>query len=211
MIFLFLGQEIYNRMMEPVTLYLLLFVVVVLVNFIPLFMPATWMVLALFATIYHLPLVPTVLVGVTASTIGRTGLYFLSQRYVARFLSEDQIKNMNELGQILNGHQQVLIPLVLAFSILPIPSNHLYIAAGLASFDLKTLTAAFVIGRSANYLVLVGSSELAARGVETILKSRFVGPAAIAIQILGLAGLYLITKISWKKVYGRFYKKDLFT
>lgn len=197
--------------MELVTTYLLLFAVVVAVNFIPLFMPATWMVLAFFALTYHLPFIPIVIIGVMASTIGRIGLYYLSRRYVAKFLAKDQIKNMNELGQILNNQHNILIPLILAFSILPVPSNQLFIAAGLAKFNLKTLAAAFVIGRLANYLFFVGSSELAAGGVEALVKSRFIGPAAVVAQVLGLVGLYLVTKISWKKVYGKFYKKGLFT
>src|SRR5581483_8104378 len=124
-------------------------------------MPPSWIVLAFFAVSYGLPVPAVVLTGVTASTLGRTALYFLARDYLRLMLPDRPRKNMAELGQIINHHKGVMLPLIASFSILPAPSNEIYIAAGLARFDLWVLTQSFFVGRLINYSFLVGGAQIA--------------------------------------------------
>lgn len=189
--------------MDPVlSTYLFLFILIIVINVIPAFMPASWMVLAFFTIAFHLNVPAVVLLGVTASTIGRTGLYFLANRYIARFLSAKQNANMTSLGEFLN-RRHILFWLVAAFSFLPLPSNHIYIAAGLARFNFRLLTASFIIGRTIDYALLVGGSNLAFAGVSELLTKSVTSPAALAIQLAGLVLLVLIIELDWRKILRR--------
>jgi hypothetical protein len=54
--------------------YLILGVLVFGVNIVPAFMPPTWIILAFFYLRYHLNLLPTVIIGAAAATLGRVVL-----------------------------------------------------------------------------------------------------------------------------------------
>lgn len=188
--------------MDPVlSTYLYLFLLIIVINVVPAFMPASWMVLAFFAISFHLNVPAVVILGVTASTIGRTGLYFLSERYVARFLSAKQNTNMVNLGKIIEARAHGWFWLISSFWFLPLPSNHIYIAAGVSRFDFKKITAAFVIGRTFNYTLMVGGSSLVLAGFSDIIEKSVTSPLAIIIQIGGLVLLYLATIVDWQKFF----------
>lgn len=168
-------------------------------------MPPSWIILAVLAINWHLPVPPVVLVGVVASTLGRTVLYLISERYIKHFLSGRQRKNMDELGEILNERRHLLAPLILSFSVLPVPSNHLYIAAGMARFNLETLTASFVIGRLVNYSILVGGVNIIAGNVTDLVGQSVTSLPAILLEVSGIVILYLITMVSWRSLFHRNY------
>lgn len=186
--------------------FLFLFLIVFVINVIPAFMPASWIVLAVFAINWHLPVPWVVLVGVTASTLGRTVLYHISDRYIKYFLSKRQRKNMDELGEILNERRNIMMPLIVSFSLLPVPSNHIYIAAGMARFNLETLTASFFIGRLVNYIILVSGADLVAGNASDLVGQSVTSLPAIILQVMGIVILYLITMVSWRSLFRRNYR-----
>ncbi len=120
--------------------YILLSSIVLGLNIIPAFMPPTWTILAFFVTKYDLQLIPVVILGAGFATLGRIILANISGKYFRRFFSDKSKANYASIGEYLNRHKKITIPLVVAYAFIPIPSNHIFIAAGLAKMRIRLPT-----------------------------------------------------------------------
>src|SRR5438034_6220526 len=108
------------------------YAVTILINLLPAFAPPSWSVLAFFLIRYHLPLLLITVGGAAASTIGRLGLAVGTRRWGRRLLSERRRKSMQGLGRWLDAKPRWAVPIVvLLFALGPVPSNAVFIAAGL--------------------------------------------------------------------------------
>lgn len=180
--------------------YVLLASTILGMNIIPAFMPPTWIVLAFFVTKYNLPLIQVVVIGACFATLGRIILANISNRYVRRFLPGDSQTNYASVGSYLNSHKNVTIPLVITYAFLPIPSNDVFIAAGLAKVRIKLLAGSFFIGRLISYTFWVSLTQKLNGNLVDIFSSHYSKIGSIVVEIVGLIVLYLIGKIAWKKI-----------
>ena len=183
--------------------YVLLASIVLGLNIIPAFMPPTWVVLAFFVTKYHLLLIPVVLIGATCATLGRVILASLSRKYFTKFFSQDSQANYATIGEYLNSHQHITVPLVVAYAFLPIPSNHVFIAAGLAKVRIKLLAGSFFAGRLISYTFWVSLTHRLADNLPEIFSKHYARTGSIIIEIIGLIILYLLGKIAWKRILNK--------
>jgi membrane protein YqaA with SNARE-associated domain len=110
-------------------------------NIIPLFMPPTWLLLSFFRVHYGLPVWLLAPGGALCSTAGRCILALGSRHLGARVLPEKERKNITDLGEFIR-HKKLSFVGVLFYAFGPIPSSHLFIAAGLARLNLKVVAAA---------------------------------------------------------------------
>lgn len=190
--------------MQFLLVYLFFALVIFLVNFIPAFMPATWMVLVFIYLKYNVPLIPLVLLGVIFSTLGRIALYRISDSHFRRFLPKVSRENMATLGKYLNSRKHLTLPFILFFTFLPLPSNVVFIGAGFAKFDIKILASGFFVGRLLNYSFLVGSSGLVASEISKLVPEKYFNFWTIILQIVGFLLLFAVTKVDWSKVLRKF-------
>lgn len=192
--------------MPIIATYFLFCSLIFSINFIPVFMPATWMVLVFVYIQYKLSLVLIIILGAVFSTFGRIALYYVSKNHFQRVLPHNSRENMSVLGKFINSRKHIMLPFVLFFAFLPFPSNHVFIGSGLARFDIKTLALGFFVGRLINYSVLVTSSSLVAVSLNSLFKSPFTAIWTVLLEIAGFTILYIISKIGWNKVLGKFLK-----
>lgn len=169
-------------------------------NTIPAFMPPTWTVLAFFVTKYDLSLIPVVLIGASCATMGRIVLASISQKYFRRFFSPGSQENYASIGAYLNNHKHITIPLVIGYAFLPIPSNHVFIAAGLAKVKIKLLAGSFFVGRLISYTFWVSLTQRFSDNLIDLFSKYYAKTGSIVLEIAGLLLLYLFGKIAWKKI-----------
>lgn len=180
--------------------YIILTVLVFGMNVIPAFMPATWTVLAFFYIKYNLLLIPTVAIGAIAATAGRIVLYSLSRQFIQPHLKGKTKENLFALGDFLNSNQKLAFTVVLAYAYLPIPSNEVFIAAGLAGVNIKIIAFSFFIGRLISYTFWVSLTNHVAQNLEGIFARSYTRLGATIAEILGIVVLIAITQIPWKKL-----------
>lgn len=180
--------------------YVFLATVILGINVIPAFMPPTWMILAFFVRNYELQIIPVVLIGAICATLGRILLAEISGRYFRKLLSKDSQENYASIGDYLNCHQHITIPLVIAYAFLPIPSNHVFIAAGLAQVNIRILAGSFFVGRLISYTFWVSATQRISDSLVDIFSRHFSKTDAILVQIFGLVLIYLVGKIAWKNI-----------
>ncbi len=174
-------------------------------NVIPAFMPATWSVLALFYIKYELAFAPVIIIGASMAALGRVVLYLIARDFLRKVIPEKWLVNYNDLGKILTIDRKVTIPLVVAYAFLPIPSNQVFIAAGLARADIKIIAAAFFFGRLLSYSFWVASAMRISNSLDTLFIHHF-SRLRFAPEILSFALILLLGVIPWKKVLNKIKK-----
>lgn len=184
-------------------LLVLVYLLVIAMNVVPAFMPATWTVLTFFRLVYQLPLLPLSLGGAISATLGRFLLARLSAAFGERFLTPGQREKMARLGRYLEEKRELTLATILLFAFGPIPSNQLFIAAGLTGTDLRLVLPPFLLGRLVSYTVLVYLTTQATTTLAELFARSFRGPMNVAVQILGLALLALLTVLDWPALLSR--------
>lgn len=179
--------------------YLLLGLFIFIVNVMPAFMPPTWAILSYFTIKYDLALLPTILIGVICAVAGRVVLYFLAAHLLRRFLSKGTLANFDSLRNYLSSREKITLPFIFAYAFSPIPSNQLFIVAGLTHFNIKLLTFSFFVGRLLSYSFWVGLANTASNTLEEIFAEHFTRTTSIIIEVIGITFLILVSRINWKR------------
>lgn len=185
--------------MDPLSAYLVLAVVILLINIAPAFVPPTWSVLAFFYLRYDLNLIFVIGIGVLMATSGRVILYLLSRYFKKYLLSYSSQKNLESLGAYLNSNRKVTLALILGYAFIPLPSNQLFIAAGFAKANLKLLAGSFAFGRVISYTwtVLLTGTVVNAVPIPAFFYAK---ETSILFQLAGFAGIYVLSKVNWGKL-----------
>ena len=176
--------------------YISLALIVFLINCAPAFVPPTWTVLVSFVLIYHLPIPFVILIGVACATLGRLVLYLLAFFFGNAFLTKKTKGNFHALGTYFNMKKHISILLFLTYAFIPLPSNQLFITAGLAKVNIIMLAIAFAFGRLISYSWTIYSSQLILEHIPFHVNKTQV----ITFQILGIGVIFIISQINWKKV-----------
>jgi membrane protein YqaA with SNARE-associated domain len=178
--------------------------VVFLVNLAPAFMPPTWAILAFFLVTYGLPLLPLAIGGAVAASAGRLVLALASRRWGWRLLSPQRQAGLAALRGWLEERPRWAAPLaMLVYSFGPIPSNQLFMAAGLAGMRLRPIVGAFLVGRLVSYTFWVGTAHLAAQHFEDLFARHLRSTGAVLIEIAAISLLVLFVRIDWPRLLQR--------
>lgn len=174
-------------------------------NVAPAFMPPTWVILAFYVIHYDISLVPAVIIGATFATFGRVILALLSRNFLRPYLPKGSQENFNYLGEFLKKKGRLTVPILIAYAFIPIPSNHIYITAGLARANLKMIATAFCVGRLISYSFWVTLADKAANNLDGIFAAHFSKTNALIAEGISLLIIVLISLINWKKVIQKFH------
>lgn len=187
--------------MVPIFHYLTLACVVLAVNVIPAFMPPTWVVLAFYYLHYKMVLIPVVIIGAICATVGRIVLAWLSNRYFRRFIPARQRENLTVLADHLLKDKKLTIPVVLTYAFLPISSNQMFIAAGIANADIKIIAFSFFVGRLMSYTFWVSAAHRVTDRLENVFNRHYSNTRALIFELASFGILYLISVIDWKAIF----------
>ena len=117
-------------MTEPLhilLIYLVIFLVVFVLNVIPIFAPPTWTVLSFVAIRFNPNIIVLALVGAVSATLGRLLLSRLSTVMIRqKFLSHGTRENIDAVKVRLEKNQKLGFAVFLFYAFSPLPSNHLF-------------------------------------------------------------------------------------
>jgi membrane protein YqaA with SNARE-associated domain len=183
--------------LDQAGLWFLVWGMAVAINVVPAFMPPTWALLVYFHVGHGLDVLPLAIVGAFGSTVGRALLALLSRAVGERIIPTRWRENITALATTLAARPAIGLSSLALFTLGPVPSNHLFIAAGLAHAPLAPILAFFAVARFASYVIWVNAASVAAKSLQDVLGPRFGGGMAAAMQIAGFVLLILIMQIDW--------------
>lgn len=175
----------------------LAWLIVLVVNVAPAFMPPTWAVLATFhLATPELPLLPLTIGGAAASALGRSRLALLS-RTASKLLPPRDVRNAAALGALFERHQRLGVLLLFAYCLGPLPSNWLFIGAGLARIRLRVVTLAFFVSRALADTFWVWGVGRASASLATTFERYLTSWQAILLQLTAIAAVVLLLRLPW--------------
>lgn len=177
--------------------YLVLGLVVLGVNLLPAFGPATWTILVFARLRWHYDPVALVAIGVVASSLGRFALGSACRALRSR-LSGRYRENLESLAARLAGHRKGAIALAGLFVLSPLPSAQLFCAAGLVGARLVPLTVAFAAGRVVTYSLYVGAATAVDARFSGVLDRFWGQPWWIALQVVLVVGVAALPLRPWR-------------
>jgi hypothetical protein len=180
--------------------WLVVWALAVALNAVPAFMPPTWSVLAYFHLYHALPVVPLAVVGALGATTGRAILALGSRAFGNRFVPASWRANVEALVATLQSRPTLALPSLALFALGPVPSNHLFVAAGLARAPLPPILVVFGSARFVSYLLWVSAADVADRSLREVVGPRVGGWGAIALQLAGFALIVLLMRLNWRRI-----------
>ena len=185
------------------SVYLVLFAMVLGVNLLPAFGPPTWSIIVIFGLNSNLPIPAIVLTGAIAAALGRF-LLALATRRLRRWASDRTRSNL-EAARVALEHNRTRGILGLGlFALSPLPSAQLFEAAGLTGVRLLPFTLAFFAGRLVSYTIYAGSAKAVQHltFAETF-RENLTSPLGILVQVIMLAGLVALMRVNWAGVLSK--------
>jgi hypothetical protein len=191
-------------MTEPPTLIAIACVIAFAINLVPAFMPSTWMVLAFFYLRFDLPLFPLTVSGAVASGAGR---YFLARGSGAlkhRFFQR-RASDIDALGDVLARHRNYVVVIVFLYALLlPLPTNTLFVAAGLAGVPLLWMVAGFWAARMIADTFWVWTASAAFDTLGDLFAGAVTSWPAALLQAAGIGLIVVFYRLPWGKWLERY-------
>ncbi len=184
------------------TIFIYTFIIVFLLNLIPIFGPPTWMVLSFIAFTYPIPsFILFVLTAVAASTLGRFVLTLSSKHLVRNHLLSGRYRrNIDHLRTHLQKKSMTTSSIFLIEAFTPLPSDQLFIAYGLTGLKMRYALIPFALGRIFTYSFWVYTATEVSKRVaaNTLTKLSFLSSSFILIELSLLFLVYVFVKIDWE-------------
>jgi hypothetical protein len=183
---------------ETALLLLAAFALIFVINLVPAFMPASWMVMSFFYIQFDLPLLVLTFGGALVSGFGRLVLARASTFIKRRFMSR-QADDLERLSEFLESRRQWLAPTVFAYALTPLPTNSLFVAAGLAEVRLALVLMGFWVARIPADTFFVWTTDRVFTSVRDVFAGAYGSWFAIVFQVTSVISIIALYRLPWAR------------
>lgn len=117
--------------------YLLVFLGALLFDLAPFPFPPAFTIMSFLQIIFHLNVWLVIIIGVLGSVIGRYILLLYAPMLSKKFLKDSKNKDIEFLGEKMNENKWKGQMVVLAYSLLPLPTTPLFLGAGISKIKAR--------------------------------------------------------------------------
>jgi len=177
--------------------YLLVFVAALLVDVSPLPLPPAFTVMVLLQAVFDLQIGLVIVVGVAGSILGRYVLTLYIPRLSGKYLKRAKNEDAEFLGKKLEKKGWKSHVLVLVYSLLPLPTTPLFLAAGMAKLEPWRILPGFIVGKLISDTIAVLTGKYAAENTQGLLRG-MVSWKSIAGFVVGLLLVFVFVFVDWR-------------
>ncbi|MBC7410170.1 MAG: hypothetical protein H7339_17445 [Arcicella sp.] len=179
--------------------YLLVFVGALLFDIVPFpFLPA-FTIMILLQISFHLNIWLVIIAGVLGSVIGRYILILYTPSISNKYFKKSKNDDVQFLGTKMKENKWKGQIIVLAYSLLPLPTTPLFLAAGMSKLNAKYIIPAFFIGKFTSDTFVVYAGKYASENAHNIMQDA-LSWKSVASLLFCLFLLFCIFFIDWRSL-----------
>jgi len=177
--------------------YILVFLGALLVDIVPFPFPPAFTVMVLLQILFDLDVWMVIVVGVAGSVVGRYILLLYAPMISNRFLKAAKNEDIQFLGEKMSENKWLGQLVVLAYSLLPLPTTPLFLGAGISKIKPIYIIPAFLIGKFTSDCIALHVGKYASENFQKIVDQTFSWQSFVSL-FLSLTLLFFLLFIDWR-------------
>lgn len=138
-----------------------------------------------------------IVVGVAGSVLGRYILLLYAPMLSKKYLKDSKNEDIQYLGVKMNENKWKGVLVVLAYSLLPLPTTPLFLGAGISKINPIYIIPAFLIGKFTSDAIALHLGKYASENTQSILDNLLSWQSIVGFS-LGLIMIFGLFFINWR-------------
>ena len=180
-------------------IYLLVFLGAFLFDVVPIPFPPAFTIMVFLQIMFHLNIWLVIVIGVAGSILGRYILTLYIPFLAGKIFKQSKNEDVEFLGKKMKEKGWKSQLFILAYSLLPLPTTPLFLAAGMAKIKPVYIIPAFFIGKFTSDAITVHLGKYAADNITNVLDSA-ISFNSIASVVFGLLLVCAVLFIDWRSL-----------
>ena len=170
-----------------------------LLDIVPFPFPPAFTIMILLQITFHLNVWLVIIVGVAGSVLGRYILILYTPLLANKYIKESKNEDVQFLGTKMKENKWKGQIMVLAYSLLPIPTTPLFLAAGMSKLNARYIIPAFLIGKFISDTLLLHAGKYASENAHNILQNA-LSWKSVAGLLFCLFLIFCVLFIEWRSL-----------
>jgi len=183
-------------------MYLLVFLGAFLFDVVPIPFPPAFTIMVFLQIMFDLNIWWVIVIGVAGSILGRYILTLYIPFLAGKIFKKSKNEDVEFLGSKMKEKGWKSQMLILAYSLLPLPTTPLFLAAGIAKVKPRYIIPAFFVGKFTSDAITVHLGKYAAENVTSLMESAF-SLKSVASMVFGLLLVCAVVFIDWRSLIQR--------
>jgi len=179
--------------------YLLVFVGSLLFDIVPFPFPPAFTIMLLLQITFHLNVWMVIIIGVVGSVLGRYILILYTPLIANKYFKASKNEDVQFLGKKMKENKWKGQIVILVYSLLPLPTTPLFLAAGMSKIKALYIIPAFLIGKFTSDTIALHAGKFASENAEMLVKDA-LSWKSIASLVFCLFLLFCLLFIDWRSL-----------
>ncbi len=179
--------------------YLLVLVGAFLFDVVPFPFPPAFTIMMFLLIYFDLNLWAVIIIGVIGSILGRFTLTLYIPKLSDKYFKPSKNDDVKFLGEKMKNNKWAGQVIVLAYSLLPLPTTPLFVAAGIARVSPLYIIPAFFVGKFTSDSIALTTGKYVSENLHSIKSNIFSFQSIIGL-VASLLLLLAILFIDWRSL-----------
>ncbi len=177
--------------------YILVFLGALLFDLVPFPFPPAFTIMMFLQIVFELDAWTVIIVGVAGSVLGRYILLLYAPLIADKYLKVSKNQDIQFLGDKMKENKWKGQMVILAYSLLPLPTTPLFLAAGISKLRALYIIPWFIIGKFTSDSIAIHLGQYAAENTQSIIDNIFSIKSIVSL-LLSIILLFCLFFIDWR-------------
>ena len=177
--------------------YLLVFLGALLFDIVPFPFAPAFTIMVFLQLLFDLHIWWVLVIGVAGSVLGRYILLLYAHLIADKYLNTSKNEDFQFLGEKMNESKWKGVFVVLAYSLLPLPTTPLFLGAGISKIKAIYIVPAFLVGKFTSDAIALHVGKYASENSQEIIQDALSWKSMSGL-ILGFLMLFCLFFINWR-------------
>ena len=177
----------------------MVFVGALLFDIVPFPFPPAFTIMILLQITFHLNVWLVIIAGVVGSVLGRYILILYTPSITNKYIKRSKNEDVQFLGTKMKENKWKGQIIVLAYSLLPLPTTPLFLAAGMSKLNAKYIIPAFLIGKFTSDTLALHAGKYASENAHNIMQNALSWKSIVS-ALFFLFLIFCLFFIDWRSL-----------